>query len=335
MSAWVWQHSLFLYLIPVAILVFIAINFLTPSLTLGFSRVLILKKIAKSPRVLISFFPSLFLLTALICILIALARPQNPLGSQNSPHEGVDIMLVIDISDSMLIEDMPPHINRLEASKTTITKFIEKRTQDRIGLIVFSGDSYTRVPLTLDHEWLVNDLKEVSAHLSVEEGTAIGVAVVNGVTRLERSSNRSRILIFLTDGESNRGVISPETALNMAKKANIKVYSIGLGKDGEAKIPVKRKIGGIVHKTYYPIHSKINVKLLQKMASETQGKYYRVNDNFSIESVFKDIDKLETSSIKIKGQMIYEEKAFQFINWALIALLFALLFRYIFVRVYP
>ena len=224
-------------------------------------------------------------------------------------------MIVLDISDSMLIEDMRP--NRLEASKEVISQFIKKRTSDRIGLIVFSGESYTRVPLTLDYPLLLQSVKDVKITRNIKMGTAIGVALANGVARLRDSTAKSRVMVFLTDGENNTGTIDPETALEIGRGYGIKIYSIGAGKDGDAQLPIESTdIFGRKVKRYQPIHSTVNDELLGKFASTTGGKYYRASDNGSLEKVFSDIDRLEKTKIDVNQYTKYAELFQPWIQWA-------------------
>ena len=169
----------------------------------------------------------------------ALARPQTSDTQVKKNVEGIDIMIALDISDSMLIEDMKPN-NRLESAKETIQKFVAKRTSDRIGIVIFAGESFTLVPLTLDYELLLSRVAEIQTaqQAHVKDGTAIGVALANAAGRLRDSTAKSRVVIFMTDGENNSGLIDPETGLDVAKGYGVKIYSIGIGKDGPTKIPI-------------------------------------------------------------------------------------------------
>lgn len=266
-------------------------------------------------KVRLRWLPALLSVMALIMAIVALARPQRSDMKVKKNVEGIDIMLVLDVSDSMLIEDMKP--NRLEASKAIIQKFIDKRVSDRIGLVVFSGESYTRVPLTLDYHLLRNSVGQVKISRNVKMGTAIGVALANGVARLKDSTAKSRVLVFLTDGENNSGTIDPETALEIAKGYGIKIYAIGAGKDGDAQLPVETfDVFGRTVKRYQPIHSKVNDELLGRMAEQTGGKYYRATDNRSLERVFEDIDRLEKTKIDVNQYTKYSEIFPPWLNWA-------------------
>lgn len=243
---------------------------------------------------------SIVFLVGLIFLMIAISRPQtkNELTKQTS--EGIHIVMVLDISDSMLIEDMKP-VNRLESAKLRIKEFIEKRSNDYIGLVVFSGQSYTRVPLTLDYKLLLESLAAVETSERLRKGTAIGMALANGITRLEKVKAKSKVIVLLTDGESNVGAIDPVTALDIAKQNGIKIYTVGIGKDGLAQLPIYRKFpNGMVQKFYRPMHSKVNEPLLKKMADETGGAYFRANQSQQLSQVFSEIDRLEKVEVQVQ-----------------------------------
>jgi Ca-activated chloride channel family protein len=222
--------------------------------------------------------------------------------------EGVDIMIVLDISDSMVIEDMPPFKNRMDAAKETIKDFIKARTSDRIGFIVFSGESFTRVPLTLDYDLLLNVVSETDSSRNIKMGTAIGVAMANGAARLKDSTAKSRVMIFLTDGENNSGTIDPDTGLDIAKGYGIKMYTVGIGRDGETRIPVitTDPFGNKV-KRYQPFFSTVNEDLLQRAATETGGKYYRATSGNKLKTFFEEIDKLEKTKVDVNKYTKYAE----------------------------
>lgn len=322
----VWASaSAFLFLIPlVATLAWVFLRRKRLRPTLQFSSLEFKKMVRPTLRARLRWVPMAFALASLILAVVALARPQRADTKIKKNVEGIDIMLVLDVSDSMLIEDMTP--NRLEASKEVIRNFIQKRVSDRIGLVVFSGESYTRVPLTLDYPMLLKSVSEVKISRNIKMGTAIGVALANGVARLKESTAKSRVMVFLTDGENNSGTIDPETALEIAKGYGIKIYTIGAGRDGDAQIPVEtidafgRKV-----KRYQPIHSKVNDDLLGKMASQTGGKYYRATNNAGLQNVFADIDRLEKSKIDVNQYTKYSELFPPWLKWA-VWLSFASLF---------
>lgn len=232
-------------------------------------------------------------------------------------------MIVFDISDSMLIEDMDPE-NRMESAKSTMAKFIKGRTSDRIGLIVFAGESYTRVPMTLDYPLLLHNLSEVEPARNIKMGTAIGVALANGVARIKDSAAKSRVIILMTDGENNTGTIDPDTAIDIAKGYGIKVYSIGMGRDGDSQLPVVTDdVFGRKVKRYRPIHSTVNNQLLQKMADETGGKYWRAETGDALRGAFKEINTLEKSDIETSQFTRYAELYPPYLRWAVLLYLFA------------
>lgn len=246
----------------------------------------------------------------------ALARPQRADVKVKRNVEGIDIMLVLDVSDSMAIEDMTP--NRMDACKEIIKRFIQGRASDRIGLVIFSGESYTRVPLTLDYKMLLQNLAEVKSSRNIKMGTAIGVGLANAVARLKDSTAKSRVIVFLTDGENNSGTIDPETALEIAKGYGLKIYSIGAGRDGDSQLPVEMEDAfGRKVKRYQPIHSTVNEELLGKMASDTGGKFYRAETTDALANVFKDIDRLEKTKIETNQFTRYAE-LYEPLLWAAI-----------------
>ena len=261
----------------------------------------------KTLRVILSPVPIILEFLALSLFIVALARPQKSDQLVKKNIEGIDIVITLDISDSMLIEDMPP-LNRLECAKETIKEFILGRNSDRIGLVLFMGESFTKIPLTLDYEMLLGELKEIQPSRTIKMGTAIGVALANSVARLKDSKAKSRVIVFLTDGENNSGSIDPETALDIAKDEGLKIYTIGIGKDGETKLPIfttdpfGRKI-----KTYQPFHSTVNEELLKKMADETNGKYWRATSYNGLKEVFNEINRLEKTSIEVNKFTRYTE----------------------------
>lgn len=291
---------------------------------LRFSSLMALKGLARGARARISGLPTLLKVAAIVLAVVALARPQRADTKIKRNVEGIDIMIVLDISDSMLIEDMQPE-NRMEASKLIIKEFIEARFSDRIGLVVFSGESYTRVPLTLDYPLLLKSLAATETARYIKMGTAIGVALANGVARLKDSTARSRVVILLTDGENNSGTIDPETALEIAKGYGIKVYTIGAGQDGQAQLPIYIDTPtGEKIKRYRPIHSTVNDELLGRIASETGGKYYRATTSGALKKVFDEIDRLEKTKIETNQYTRYAELFPPYLQWAIWLYLLAL-----------
>ena len=277
-----------------------------------------LKQVRPTLRAQTVWIPTVLFLISLTFLLVAMARPQEATTKIKKNVEGIDIMIAFDISDSMLIEDMHP-VNRLESAKDTIEKFVSGRSTDRIGLVVFSGESYTRVPLTLDYPLLLESVKEVRTSRNIKMGTAIGVALANAVARLKDSTAKSRVIIFLTDGENNSGTIAPDTALDIAKGYGIKIYSIGIGKDGQAQLPVVLEDAfGRKVKRYRPMHSKVNEELLSRMANETGGKFWRATTTKDLKGVFNAIDRLEKSKVEVNQYTKYKELFQDFLRWAVV-----------------
>lgn len=293
--------------------------------TLQFSSLHLLLKASRGIRARMVELPSIFKFVALVLAVVALARPQRADTKIKRNVEGIDIMIALDISDSMLIEDMQPE-NRMESCKLIIKQFIDKRVSDRIGLVVFSGESYTRVPLTLDYPLLQKSLAAVETSRYIKMGTAIGVALANSVARLKESTAKSRVVILLTDGENNSGTIDPQTALDIAKGYGIRVYTIGAGQDGDAQLPVYMETPtGEKIKRYRPIHSNVNDELLGRIASDTGGKYYRATTTDALKKVFDDIDSLEKTKIEVNQYTRYAELFPPYLQWAVWLWLGALL----------
>ncbi len=279
-----------------------------------------LKKIPPSWRATLALLPTFFQFVSLGLMIYALARPQEANTKTKKNIEGIDIMVALDVSDSMLIEDMG-ETNRLETAKETIKRFVEKRNSDRIGVVIFAGESFTLVPPTLDYPLLLQQISSITTAASahIKDGTAIGVAMANAAGRLKDSTAKSRVIIFLTDGENNSGTIDPETGLEIAKGYGLKVYSIGIGKDGPTRIPVTvQDVFGNKVKTYQPFESRVNDELLQKFADDTGGQYYRATKEGSLEKVFNEINKLETTQIDVNKLTRYTE-IFQPWAWAAFA----------------
>ncbi|HEX2969773.1 MAG TPA: VWA domain-containing protein [Bacteroidales bacterium] len=238
---------------------------------------------------------------AVALLIFALARPQATDRFQNSTTEGIDIVMALDISGSMLARDFKP--DRLEASKDVATEFISGRPYDRIGLVVFSGESFTQCPLTTDHAVLINLLREVQSGM-IEDGTAIGMGLATAVNRIKDSEAKSKVLILLTDGVNNRGEIAPATAADIAKTYGIRVYTIGVGTQGMAPYPVQTPFG----MQYRDMPVEIDEDILKSIASQTGGRYFRATDNDKLVQVYAEIDKLEKSIIDVRQFSRKQEK---------------------------
>jgi Ca-activated chloride channel family protein len=238
---------------------------------------------------------------AVALLIIVLARPQATDRFQDISTEGIDIMLAIDISGSMLARDFRP--DRLEASKNVATEFISGRPYDRIGLVVFSGESFTQCPLTTDHAVLINLLREIQSGM-IEDGTAIGMGLATAVNRIKDSEAKSKVVILLTDGVNNRGAVAPSTAAGIAQTYGIRVYTIGVGTQGVAPYPVQTPYGI----QYQNMPVEIDEAILRDIADRTGGEYFRATDNDKLVQVYNEIDKLEKSKIDVRQFSRKEEK---------------------------
>ena len=238
----------------------------------------------------IRFIPNLVFTISIIMIILSLARPQKSNEKIDRWSEGIDIMLVVDISESMQIEDFSP--NRLESAKSVAKKFIDGRFQDRIGLVVFSGESYSRCPLTSDYSLLKKYIDEINFDLISTRGTAIGSAIAIATNRMRESKSKTKILILLSDGDNTAGNIDPKTASEIAKAYGIKIYSIAIGKNG--KVPFGKDYFG---RPRY-VENSLDEKNLRDIAKTTEGKFYRASNNKSLENIFNEIDEFEKSEIK-------------------------------------
>ena len=265
---------------------------------------------------------------AIFFLVVALARPQSSNNWQTYTSEGIDIVLALDISGSMLARDFTP--DRLEAAKEVATKFILERPQDKIGLVIFAGESFTQCPLTTDQAVLVNLMREVQSGM-IEDGTAIGLGLANAVNRLKDSPAKSKVVILLTDGVNNRGAIAPLTAAELAKAYGIRVYTIGVGTYGEAPYPVQTPFG--VELRNVPVE--IDEEVLQQIAHLTDGKYFRATDNNTLKQIYQEIDQLEKSKIEVKHFSKKEEQYFIFGLVGLFLLITQALLRYTLLRKIP
>lgn len=255
-------------------------------------------------------------------IIIAIARPQSTSSWQNSTTLGIDIVISMDISGSMLAQDLKP--DRLEASKKVALEFISKRPNDRMGLVIFSGESFTQCPLTTDHQVLQNLFKDVKSGM-IEDGTAIGMGLATAANRLKDSEAISKVIILLTDGVNNQGSIAPLTAAKIAEKFGIRVYTIGVGTEGFAPYPFKTPFGNTV---YQDVEVKIDEKTLQDIAATTNGKYFRATSNKALEEIYLEIDQLERSKINVKEYSKKKEEFRILIYIALALLLLEFYFRF-------
>lgn len=276
--------------------------------------------VGKTWREWLVHVPFVLRVVALTMIVIVLARPQSSDNWQNTEIEGIDIMMTIDVSTSMLSEDLKP--NRLEAAKDVAAQFINGRPNDNIGLTIFAGESFTQCPLTVDHEVLLNLFKNVQCGL-VEDGTAIGLGIANAVTRLKDSKAKSKVIILLTDGTNNAGAVSPLTAAAIAKQFGIRIYTIGVGTNGEAPYPFQTAMGI----RYQNIPVEIDEQVLREIASTAGGEYFRATSNSKLKEVYEEIDKLEKTKLNVREFSTKEEEYQPFALVALIAVILELALR--------
>lgn len=272
--------------------------------------------------------PFMLRLLALSCIIIALAQPQTKYELQQTEGEGVDVVLCIDVSGSMTAQDLQP--NRLEAAKQVAADFVKKRTADRIGVVIFAGESFTQCPITTDHNVLLTAIENIHNGL-LEDGTAIGSGLGTSVDRIRNSKSKSKVIILLTDGENNGGLIDPRTAKEIAKAFAIKVYTIGVGTEGYAPQPINTPLGVQMQN----VKVTIDEKLMREIATETGGKYFRAMDNEGLKSIYNEIDRLEKSKVEISTLVRSNEKFFPFVIAALALILLEILLRYTVFRKFP
>lgn len=260
-----------------------------------------------------------------LLLIIVMARPQTNNSWKNTETEGIDIMLCVDVSTSMLAEDLKP--NRLEAAKDVASEFIAGRPNDNIGLTIFAGEAFTQCPMTTDHTVLLNMFHSLKTDMAqkgmIQDGTAVGMGIANAVSRLKDSKAKSKVVILLTDGTNNLGDISPMTAAEIAKSFGIRVYTIGVGTNGTAPYPMP--VGGRIQ--YMNIPVEIDTKTLAAIADKTNGEFYRATDNKTLEEVYQNIDKLEKTKMSVK-QYSKRYEAYATFAWtAAISLLLELLLR--------
>ncbi len=295
--------------------------------SLQYSSIKVFENIKKPLKYYLRHLLFVIRLAVISLLIIILARPQTE-KVQNKITQGIDIVIALDISGSMLARDFKP--NRLEASKNIAIEFINKQEYDRIGLVVFAGEAFTQCPVTVDHKVLINMFAGVKQGL-IEDGTAIGHGLATAVNALKDSKTKSKIVILLTDGENNAGNIDPMTAADLAAKFNIKVYTIGVGKNGYADMPVQTVFGTQMQK----IEVKIDEETLKLISEKTGGKYFRATDNEKLKKIYDEIEKLEKDKIKEKLGKKTEEEYMRFLIPALILLVFEILLRNTILRTLP
>ena len=316
-----------LALIP--FLIFIHFYFLRkrqPALT--FSTLSGLEGYKPSFRQRFTHLPFVCRILSLGLIVVALARPQSSSGGQNVTTEGIDIVLSLDISPSMLAEDLKP--NRIDAAKKVASDFIDGRPNDRIGLVIFSGESFTQCPITSDHTVLKNLLKDIESGM-LSDGTAIGEGLATSVNRIRTSKAKSKVIILLTDGMNNAGTISPQTAGDIAKTFNIRVYTVGVGTRGMAPYPFQTPYGV----QYQSVPVDLDEASLKAISSETGGKYYRATRTSELKNIYSEIDKLEKTRIEITEFHHKSEEFYPLILLAILLLALERILQYTLLRKLP
>jgi Ca-activated chloride channel homolog len=290
----------FLLIIPLMIIWYLFRGMKIQS-SLIYSSINIFKDVPATFRERLRHIPFAVRLLAIGLLIVALARPQSFSSGENVTTEGIDIAMVLDISGSMLAEDFKP--NRLEAAKNVIDNFVEGRITDRIGLVIFSREAFTQCPLTIDYSVLRNLLLDIRTGM-IEDGTAIGNGIANGINRLKESDAKSRIIILLTDGVNNAGEVDPISAAEIAKAFGIRIYTIGVGTRGEAPYPVQTPFGT----RYQMVPVDIDEAMMTKIAEITGGQYFRATNNRALAEIYEKIDKLEKTKIEITSYKNASEK---------------------------
>lgn len=297
--------------------------------SLRFSDLSIIKKLPASPFLRFRHVPLVLRLIGIGLLAVALARPQHGQTEEEVSTEGVDIMLVLDISYSMRALDFKPE-NRLAVAKSVITDFIKKRQHDRIGLVVFAKRAFTRCPLTLDYNVLGQFLEETTFS-EFSDATAIGTAIATAANRMKDSPAKSKVIILLTDGANNFGDIAPQTAAAAAKEFGIKIYTIGVGKEGQVPLPVdvvNQFTGKVIGQQIQMMESDIDEQMLVNVADATGAKFFRAKDPEKLKEIYDTIDKLEKTEIKSRSYTTYADRFFPWLFWGTVALLLELVLTY-------
>ena len=274
----------------------------------------------KSVLGIVRHLPEALRLAALCLLIVCIARPRSKTEMERVDTEGIDIVIAVDVSTSMLARDFKP--DRLSAAKDISIEFIAQRPSDRMGIVVFAGESYTQCPLTTDRATLINLMKEVQTDL-IEDGTAIGNGLATAVARMKDSDAKSRVIILLTDGVNNRGEVDPSMAAEIAKTYGIRVYTIGVGREGEAPYPVQTPWGPDVQM----MKVEIDEPLLKQIAAETDGKYFRADDNTKLAEIYSEIGKMEKTRTTVDSFPVYKDLFPKYAIWALVCLLLEVLIR--------
>ncbi len=282
----------------------------------------------KSLRQRIAWLPLVLRITAVVLIITGLARPRSSSQGTNVTSEGIGIILAMDVSSSMLAEDLRP--NRIEASKLVATEFIKSRPNDLIGLVVFSGESFTQCPMTSDHSVLINLMDGIKSGV-LEDGTAIGEGLATAIARIKDSELKSKVIILLTDGVNNSGSIAPLTAGEIARTFGIRVYTIGVGRNGMAPYPFKTPFGT----QYQNIEVRIDEDVLRQISDASDARYFRATDNSKLKAIYEEIDRMEKTKVEITEFKRYTELYLPYALAALICLMLEMTLRYTLLRKLP
>ncbi len=324
--AYPWVLYFLLFIIPLIIWYRRKNKKSSPHIT--YSSLEIFKGVKPTLRERLRHLPFILRLLGILLLILALARPQTFSTGEDVYTEGIDIAMVLDISGSMLAEDFKP--NRLGAAKNVIDEFIAGRTSDKIGLVIFARESFTQCPLTIDYSVLRNLLGQIESGM-VEDGTAIGTALANGVNRLKDSKAKSKVIILLTDGVNNAGEIDPITAAQIAQKFGIRVYTVGVGTKGQAPYPFQTPFG----KRYQMVPVEIDEAVLQQIAQITDGKYFRATDNKKLQDIYGEIDQLEKTRVEVTSYRQAKELFYGYAGGGLLLLLLELSLIRTFLRRLP
>lgn len=300
---------LFLLLLIIPIVLWYIMQYRKKESTLRISSLRSFENAPTSKKVYLRHLPFVLRMIALVMVIFVLARPQTSNSWQDQTTEGIDIMMAVDISGTMLAEDLKP--NRLKAAKNVAIEFIKGRPNDNIGLVLFSGESFTQCPLTTDHDVLINLFNSVEFGM-IKDGTAIGMGLANAVSRIKDSKAKSKVIILLTDGTNNAGDISPETAADIAAQMGVRVYTIGVGTRGMAPYPFETPVGI----QYQNIPVEIDEPMMQTIAQKTGAAYFRATDNNKLAEIYTEIDKMEKTIIEVKE---YNKRNEAYFIFALIA----------------
>jgi Ca-activated chloride channel family protein len=303
-------YLLLLLLTPVLAFLYLRREALSRRGTLSFPSLNLVAGLPRSPRLSWRHVLVVFRLSAIALLVFALARPQTGQAKEIVKGEGVDIMLVLDVSGSMAAEDFQPQ-NRLQAAKEVIQEFVKGREYDRIGLVVFARQSFAQCPLTLDYDVLLDLLDQIrlGPDMGLEDGTAIGIAIANATNRLKDSTAKSKIIVLLTDGVNNAGQIDPPTAAQMAQTLGIKIYTIGAGRPGSAPYPVQDPFFG---KRYVNLPNELDEESLRQIAKTTGGLYFRATDSQALRQIYQRISEMEKTEVEVRRYTRYRELAYLF-----------------------